>query len=172
MACAIHALRASAANAHLRRLPADARAPCQHVMPCSTSMSRLRADGGQHGVDSKLSRFPTLTKPFEPTTRCPELVQSCSAHRTYISPVTIGAINHARWGMEFSQRDPLRAVRVVRTGVDRTMRIVRDRPRRVQSVRRGRPRQTHTSGGCLQMPYQQNAPSPKLRWMRLEPHTE
>ena len=47
-------------------------------------------------VDSKLSRFPTLTKPFEPTTRCPELVQSCSAHRTYISPVTIGAINHAR----------------------------------------------------------------------------
>ena len=168
MACAIHALRASAANAHLRRLPADARAPCQHVMPCSTSNELTVASTGFY---SKLSRFPTLRKPFEPTTRCPELVQSCPAHARRDSPLTSGAIKPGNGNGILSTGSLARSTGGEnRRGSD--MKIVRDRPRRVQSVRRGRPRQTHTSGGCLQMPYKQNAPSPKLRWMRLEPHTE
>jgi hypothetical protein len=123
------------------------------------------------GFYSKLSRFPTLRKPFEPTTRCPELVQSCPAHARRDSPLTSGAIKPGNGNGILSTGSLARSTGGEnRRGSD--MKIVRDRPRRVQSVRRGRPRQTHTSGGCLQMPYQQNAPSPKLRWMRLEPHTE
>jgi hypothetical protein len=169
-ACGVRAFENLAVSTHVQIGPLralSARHAVQHFNVQTKSDRTVESTG----FYSKLSRFPTLRKPFEPTTRCPELVQSCPAHARRDSPLTSGAIKPGNGNGILSTGSLARSTGGEnRRGSD--MRIVRDRPRHVQSVRRGRPRQTHTSGGCLQMPYQQNAPSPKLRWMRLEPHTE